>query len=131
MKAAVKDAEILELRGQNEAVASERDILRAELASSLDLLQIAQKEFAALSVTKSEAEEDASSYRKDAATVNEQAREILEKAKQKLDRAIAYARAEARRQVFEEASAKGTNLSAEIEEARDLEEELAFLNTSD
>ncbi|XP_070008265.1 uncharacterized protein [Nicotiana sylvestris] len=68
---AAKNAEIIELRGQNEVVASERDILRSELASTQDILQSAQKEAVALSVAKSEAEEDASSYRKDTATTNE------------------------------------------------------------
>ncbi|XP_070022621.1 uncharacterized protein [Nicotiana sylvestris] len=130
-EATVKDAEILELRGQNEVMASKRDILRSELASTWDLLQSARKEATALSAAKYEAEKDASSYRKHAATANERAREILEKAKQKLDRAVAHARAEARRQAFEEASAKGADLSTEIEEARDLEEELAFSATSD
>lgn len=70
-EAATKDAEILELRGQNEAVASERDILWSELASTWDLLQSAQKEAAILSADKSEAKEDASSYMKYVATANE------------------------------------------------------------
>ncbi|XP_070012825.1 uncharacterized protein [Nicotiana sylvestris] len=55
---------------------------------------------------------------KDAATANERAREILEKAKQKLAWAVAYARSQARRQALEKASAKGFDLSIEIEEAR-------------
>ncbi|XP_019251137.1 PREDICTED: uncharacterized protein LOC109230059 [Nicotiana attenuata] len=130
-EATAKDAEIIVPRGQNEGVASERDNLRSKLASTRGLLQSAQKEAAALFAAKSEAEEDTSSYKKDTATANERAREILKKAKHKLDRAVAYARAEARRQAFEEVSAKGTDLSAEIEEALDLEEKLAFSATSD
>ncbi|XP_070004691.1 uncharacterized protein [Nicotiana sylvestris] len=128
---AANNAEILELRGQNEAVTSERYLLRSELASIHGLLQTAQKEAATLSAAKSEAEENASSYMKDAATTNDRAREISEKAKQKLTRAIAHARSQARRHALEEASAKGADLSAEIEKAWILEEESAFSATSD
>ncbi|XP_019254557.1 PREDICTED: uncharacterized protein LOC109233222 [Nicotiana attenuata] len=117
-EAATKDAEILKLKGQNEAVTLERDLLRAELASTQDLLRSAQKEAAALSMAKFEGKENASSYMKDSATANERARETYEKAEQKLTRAIVYAGSQARRQALEEASAKGTDLSSEIEEAR-------------
>ncbi|XP_019226845.1 PREDICTED: vimentin-like [Nicotiana attenuata] len=116
-EAASKDVEILKLKGQNDIVTSERDLLRAELASTQDLLRSVQKEAVALTIAKSEAEENASSYMKDAATANERAREISEKAEQKLNRAIAYARSQARRQALEEASNKGADLSVEIEEA--------------
>ncbi|XP_019257828.1 PREDICTED: uncharacterized protein LOC109236053 [Nicotiana attenuata] len=126
-----KDAEVLELRGQHEAVASERDLLRTELSSTRDLLQSAKKEVVALVAAKSAAKADASSYKKDAATANERAREISKKVGQKLTRATAHTSSKARRQALDEASAKGVDLSAEIEEARDLEEESAFSATSD
>ncbi|XP_070010234.1 uncharacterized protein [Nicotiana sylvestris] len=88
-------------------------------------------EAAALSVAKSEAKENASSYMKYSTTANDRAREILEKDEQKLTQAISYARSKLRRQSFKEASAKGVDLSTEIEEGRTLEKEPAFLATSD
>ncbi|XP_019241279.1 PREDICTED: uncharacterized protein LOC109221266 [Nicotiana attenuata] len=100
-EAAAKNAEILKLRRQNEVATSKRDLLRTELASIQGLLRSAQEDVAVLSAAKAEAEENASSYKKDA-----------------------------RRQALEKASAKGANLSAEIEEARDLEEESALSATS-
>ncbi|XP_070022197.1 uncharacterized protein [Nicotiana sylvestris] len=128
---AAKDTEILELKRQNEAVTSEKDLLWGELASTQDLLRISQKEATALSVAKSEADEYVSSYKRDAATANDRVREISEKAEQKLAPAIAHARLQVRRQAFEEASATGVNLSAEIEKSRALEEESAPSTTSD
>ncbi|XP_070002531.1 uncharacterized protein [Nicotiana sylvestris] len=110
-EAVTKDAEALNLRGQNGDSANE--------------------EVAAVSSAKSVVEEKASSYKNDATTANEKAREILVKAKQKLTRAIAYARAQARRQALEEVSDKGADLSAEIEEARTLEEISTLSATSD
>ncbi|XP_070025173.1 uncharacterized protein [Nicotiana sylvestris] len=106
---AAKNVELLELRRQNEAMTLDRDLLRTKLTSIRGLLRNAQEEVVSLSVAK----------------------EISQKAKQKLTRTIAYARAKARRQALEEASAKGADLSAEIEEARDLEEESAISATSD
>ncbi|XP_070025202.1 COP1-interactive protein 1-like [Nicotiana sylvestris] len=94
---AAKDAEILELKRQNGAVTSERDLLRGELTSTQKFLQNAKKEVAALSVAKAEAVKDASSHKRDAATANARAREISEKAEQKLAQAVAYARLRARR----------------------------------
>ncbi|XP_070004588.1 uncharacterized protein [Nicotiana sylvestris] len=73
---AAKDAEILELRRQNEAVTSERDLLRKDLSSIQGLFRSAQKDAAVLFAAKATAEENASSYMKDAATANERAREI-------------------------------------------------------
>lgn len=55
----------------------------------------------------------------------------MEKAKRKLDKAVSCARAEERSQNFEEACTKVIDLSTEIEEDRDVEEELAFLASSD
>ncbi|XP_070008244.1 uncharacterized protein [Nicotiana sylvestris] len=127
---ATKNAEILELRGKNEVVTSDRDLLQSELALIQGLLRSAQKEAVALSVAKYEAEENASSYMKDVATMNERSREILEKTEQKLTRAITYSRSKARREALEEASAKGVDISTEIKEARVLEEESAFSATS-
>ncbi|XP_070022804.1 uncharacterized protein [Nicotiana sylvestris] len=121
---AATNAEILELRRRNEFVTS-------ELTSARGLLQNGREEAAALSAAKSEAEENAATYLKDTTTANKLAQEISEKVEQKLARTVAYARAKARRQALEEASVKGVDLSAEIEEARDLEEELAFSATSD
>ncbi|XP_070008387.1 uncharacterized protein [Nicotiana sylvestris] len=120
---AAKDTEILELKRQNKTVTLEKDLLRGELASTQGLLQSAHKEAIALSMAKSEADENASSFKRDAATANDRAREIFEKVEQKLTRAIAHARLHARRQAFEEARAKGVDLSTEIEKARALEEE--------
>ncbi|XP_070019904.1 intracellular protein transport protein USO1-like [Nicotiana sylvestris] len=120
---AAKDAEILELKRQNEVVISDRDLLRGELASTQGLLQSSKEEVTVLSVAKAEADEDASSYKIYATTVNDRAREISKKAEQKLARAVDYACLQARRQAFEEASAECIDLSAEIEKSRTLEEE--------
>ncbi|XP_019225849.1 PREDICTED: actin cytoskeleton-regulatory complex protein pan1-like [Nicotiana attenuata] len=128
---AAKDTKILGLKRQNEAVISEKDLLWGELTSTQDLLRSDQKEAAALSVAKAEADEYASSYKRDAATANDRAREISEKAEQKLARAVAHACLQARRQAFEEASTKDVDLSAEIEKDIALEEESAPSTTSD
>ncbi|XP_070029193.1 uncharacterized protein [Nicotiana sylvestris] len=128
---AAKDMEILELKRQNEAVALEKDLLWGELASTQDLLRSAQKEVTVLSVDKTKADEDASSYKRDAATANDQDGEISKKAEQKLARAVTYARLQARRQDFEEASTKGVDLSDEIKKAKTLEEESTPSTTSD
>ncbi|XP_019259882.1 PREDICTED: uncharacterized protein LOC109237939 [Nicotiana attenuata] len=82
-------------------------------------------------MAKSEADKHTSSYKRDAATANDRAREISKKAERKLARAVAYAHLQARRQTFEEASAKGVDLFAEIEKARALEEESAPSTTLD
>ncbi|XP_070015648.1 uncharacterized protein [Nicotiana sylvestris] len=94
---AAKDAEILELRRQNEIMTLERDLSRGELASNQALLRSTQKEVTALYVAKAGTDEDASSYKRDTVTANARAKEISEKAEQKLARAIAYAHLRARR----------------------------------
>ncbi|XP_070020704.1 uncharacterized protein [Nicotiana sylvestris] len=128
---AAKDTEILELKRQNEIVTSERDLLHGELALTQDLLRSGQKEVTTLSAAKDGADEDASSYKRDATTANDRTREISEKAEQKLAQVVAYACLQARRQAFEEASAKGVDLSGEIRKVMTLEEESAPLTTSD
>ncbi|XP_070025020.1 uncharacterized protein [Nicotiana sylvestris] len=123
-------------------MASERDTLREELASTQSLLQGAKEEAckfkalhaesaAALSSTKFDADVLIFSYREDAAAANTRAIKISEEAELKLARALAHARLEARRQAFEEVHAKGFDLSTEIKEAKALEEESAASNTSD
>ncbi|XP_070025613.1 uncharacterized protein [Nicotiana sylvestris] len=123
-------------------MASERDTLRGELALTQSLLQCAKEEAhkfkalhaesaAALSAAKSEADALIFSYREDAAAANTQAREISEEAELKLAHALAHARLKSRRQAFKKVHAKGFDLSAEIEEAKALEEESVASTTSD
>lgn len=69
-EAATKNAEVLELRGRNEVVTLERDILQMELASPRNLLQSAKKEIVALLASKPAAKENASLNKKDTATAN-------------------------------------------------------------
>lgn len=102
-----------------------------ELGSTQDLLQNAPKEVAALSVAKAEAVDDASSYKRDVTTSKYRVGEISEKVEQKLARAVSYAHLQAIGKALKEASIKGVDLSAEIQEARTLEEESAFSATLD
>ncbi|XP_070005860.1 cilia- and flagella-associated protein 45-like [Nicotiana sylvestris] len=123
-------------------MASKRDTLRKDLASTQSLLQSAKEEAHklkalhtessfALSMARSDADVLILSYREDVAAANTQAREISEEDELKLARALAHAQLEARRQAFEEVYVKGFDLYAEIEEVKALEEESAALTTSD
>ncbi|XP_019235697.1 PREDICTED: uncharacterized protein LOC109216025 [Nicotiana attenuata] len=122
---AAKDVEILELRRYKDSMALERDALRGELASTQSLLLGAKEEAHKFEALHAESAAALSS------AANARAREISNKAVLKLARSLTYARLEARRQAFEEVHAKGFDLSAEIEEAKALEEESAALTTSD
>ncbi|XP_070023254.1 uncharacterized protein [Nicotiana sylvestris] len=114
------NAEILGLRKQSE-VATE------ELVSSLDLLKDARKEVATLVAAKSEIERNATTYLDDAVTTHKIACDVSIAIEHKLAQAINHAKAEARRETLEEIGARGIDMSVDLEEARELERELAFL----
>ncbi|XP_070009669.1 uncharacterized protein [Nicotiana sylvestris] len=118
------NAEISGLREQNEIAAG-------ELTTSRDLLKDARREVAALAAVKSEVERNAITYQEDAATTYRIARDISIEAGQKLTQAIKHAKAEAKTETLEEIGARGIDLSADLKEAREAEEELALLVAPD
>ncbi|XP_070014079.1 uncharacterized protein [Nicotiana sylvestris] len=118
------NAKILGLRKQSE-VATEK------LASSHDLLKNARKEIDALAAAKSEIERNAAFYLDDVATTHKITHDVSIEAEQKLAQAIKHIKAEARRETLEEIGARGFDLSVDLEEARELERELALLIVPD
>ncbi|XP_070020791.1 uncharacterized protein [Nicotiana sylvestris] len=105
------NAEILGLRKQSE-------VATKDLASSHDLLKNAHKEIVALAAAKSEIERNVATYLDDATTTHKIAGDVSIVAEQKLA-------------TLEEIEARGIDLSVDLEEACELERELAILFITD
>ncbi|XP_070010586.1 uncharacterized protein [Nicotiana sylvestris] len=118
------NAEIFGLRERNEIVVG-------ELATSQGLLEASRKEISSLAMAKSEVEQNAITYQEDAATTHRIARDMSIAAERKLTRAIKHAKAGARRETLEKIGARGIDLSADLMEAREVEEKLTLSSTPD
>lgn len=103
------------------------EIVAWELTISRYLLEDARREIAALAAAKYEVEQNVITYQEDVATVHKVAHDISIGAEQKLNRDIGHAKAEVRRETLEELGARGIGLSADLKEARAMEERLMLL----
>ncbi|XP_019256432.1 PREDICTED: centrosomal protein of 63 kDa-like [Nicotiana attenuata] len=137
-----KEAVTLGWKQSMDRLASEKDSLQEQLASTESQLRSAKEEghkfmelhtemAAELSNVKSEADAFMSSYRTDAAAANARVREILATTELKLSCTVNNARLESRKKTLEEVHAKGFDLSTEIEKVKALEKEAAALLSTD
>ncbi|XP_070014750.1 spindle pole body component 110-like [Nicotiana sylvestris] len=124
-------SQINQLNTEISGLRKQSEVATEEFATSQDLLENARKEVAALAAAKSKVEKNASTYLEDAATTHKIARDLSIAFEQKLARAINHAKAEARRETLEEIRARGIDLLVDLEEAHELERELALLIAPD
>jgi len=129
-----------------EHLASEKDALRAQLTSAERQLQSVKEESLAqarrieeveaklaseLAKTKAEAEVFVASYRADAEAANLRAQEISATAEIRLSCALDHVGRQSQREALEEVHTRGFDLSADIENAKALEDEAATLLSDD
>ncbi|XP_070049324.1 uncharacterized protein [Nicotiana tomentosiformis] len=127
-------------------LASEKDVVRAQLSSVERQLQSVKVEnlaraqkvkeletqlAAELARATSEAEVLVPSYRADAEAANTRAKEIYDAAEVRLSRVADHARRQSRRETLEEVHARGFDLTADIESAKFLEDEAGALLSDD
>ncbi|XP_019258963.1 PREDICTED: uncharacterized protein LOC109237157 [Nicotiana attenuata] len=142
----MNEAETLGWRQGMDRLASEKDTLWEQLASIERQLQSVKEESLArshiieeleakspaeLAKAKSDAEAFISSYRADAEASNTRAKEISAVAEVKLSSALDHAKRQSQKEALEEVHARGFDLSADIEKAKTLEEEVAALLSDD
>ncbi|XP_070031587.1 uncharacterized protein [Nicotiana tomentosiformis] len=145
-EAKMKEAETLGWKQTMDHLASEKDAVRAQLSSVELQLQSVKVENLAraqkveelktrlateLARATSKAKALVTSYRADAEAANTRAKKIYDVADVRLSRVADYARRQSRRETFEEVHARGFDLSADIENAKILEDEVGALLSDD
>ncbi|XP_019224774.1 PREDICTED: uncharacterized protein LOC109206408 [Nicotiana attenuata] len=128
----MKNAETLGRKQCMDRLASLQSVKEESLARSCKIEELEAKFVDQLAKAKSDAEAFVSSYRADAEAANIRAQEISTATEVKWSCGLDHARRQSRRETLEEVHARGFNLSADIEEAKTLEEEAAaFLSDNE
>ncbi|XP_070018271.1 uncharacterized protein [Nicotiana sylvestris] len=102
-----------------------QSVKEERLTRSRKIEELEAKFAVELAKAKSEAEAFISSYRDDAEAANTRSKEISTAAEVNLSCSLYHARRQSRRETLEEVHARGFDLSADIEKAKTLEEEVA------
>ncbi|XP_070045024.1 vicilin-like seed storage protein At2g18540 [Nicotiana tomentosiformis] len=141
-EAKMKEAETLGWKQNMDRLASEKEAVRAQLSLVELQLQSVKKENLAraqkieeleiwlateLARATSEVEELVTSYRADVEAANTRAKEISDAAEVRLSRVAEHTRRKSRRETLKEVHARGFDLTADIENAKVLEDEVRAL----
>ncbi|XP_070050152.1 uncharacterized protein [Nicotiana tomentosiformis] len=145
-EAKMKEAETLGWKQNMDRLASEKDVVQAQLSlvecqlQSIKVENLARAQkvkdletrlAAELARATSEVEALVASYRADAEAANTRAKEIFDIAKVRLSRVAEHARRQSPRETLEEVHARGFDLTADMENAKVLEDEVGALLSDD